>query len=133
MTVSDLLEELGISEDDLLAWLNDLLSDYTQHNRSLIIHYLKQHPKFLVMFLQGGLSLEDVFRVLLELCPGTEIEIDPPKALMNRWSRDGSLAELVALAGMSIIAALALMNQPSMTKNKEGFLGVHKKIRPKNI
>lgn len=133
MKLSELLQELEISEDQLLDWLDALLKDYPAGKRALIVNYLKRNPKFLVMLLQGDLSLEDVFRLLLELCPGTEIEFEPPAALVQRWAREGCLAELVVFGGMSVLAALMLMERPQ-AENKGGLAtGINRKIGPKNI
>ena len=67
MNLPELLQELEISEEELLDWLDELLKDYSARNRALIANYLKRHPKFLVMFLQGELSIEDVFLSLIHI------------------------------------------------------------------
>ncbi|NNC22871.1 hypothetical protein HKX42_03310 [Salinisphaera sp. USBA-960] len=133
--IDSILDKLEISLSELKDWLSELLGDLSPTIKDKVIDYLLRNPKYLLPFLRGDVSLEEVFSAELDPLPDTEIEYRMPDSMLRQWADDDDLASLVVFGGLTLFLAVEFIERRKLKRKQSDGEGVrtHRRQRPKNF
>lgn len=132
--IDSILDELEISLSELKDWLSELLGELSPTIKDKVIDYLLRNLRYLLPFLRGDFSLEEVFSAQLDPLPDTEIEYRMPDSMLRQWADEDDLACLVVFGGLSLFMAVEFIERRKLKRKKsEEGVRTDRRLKPKNF